>query len=189
MSGLNFVSLRLANVTGPSLSIGPIPTFYKRLKERKSCFCSDTRRDFLDMSDFIFLMNHAIKEEAPGGIFNVSTGVGNTIKDIFDTVVDYLGVELDGPVSVVPPNDDDVQSVVLNPSETEKAFGWKAKVNFKDTICNMLRWYDSMELMPFIVISLSQLKIMSKCIEPNIVKLYGAFGKKSYRSRGHRLRL
>ena len=143
MSGLNFVSLRLANVTGPRLSIGPIPTFYKRLKECKSCFCSDTRRDFLDMSDFIFLMNLAIKEEAPGGIFNVSTGVGNTIKDIFDTVVDYLGIELDGPVSVVPPNDDDVQSVVLDPSETEKAFGWKAKVNFKDTICNMLRWYDS----------------------------------------------
>ena len=34
--------LRLANVTGPRLSIGPIPTFYTRLKEGKSCFCSDT---------------------------------------------------------------------------------------------------------------------------------------------------
>ena len=35
MSGLPFVSLRLANVTGPRLAIGPIPTFYTRLKAGK----------------------------------------------------------------------------------------------------------------------------------------------------------
>ncbi len=50
--GLPVVSLRIANVTGPRLAIGPIPTFYKRLKAGQSCFCSDTVRDFLDMSDF-----------------------------------------------------------------------------------------------------------------------------------------
>ena len=31
-SNLKWVSLRLANITGPRLAIGPIPTFYKRLK-------------------------------------------------------------------------------------------------------------------------------------------------------------
>ena len=31
-SNLRWVSLRLANITGPRLAIGPIPTFYKRLK-------------------------------------------------------------------------------------------------------------------------------------------------------------
>ncbi len=34
ISDLPWVSLRLANVTGPRLAIGPIPTFYKRLKSR-----------------------------------------------------------------------------------------------------------------------------------------------------------
>lgn len=40
MSGLPAVSLRLANITGPRLAIGPIPTFYKRLKAGQSCFAA-----------------------------------------------------------------------------------------------------------------------------------------------------
>ena len=52
-SGLNVISMRLANICGPRLSIGPIPTFYTRLKAGKSCFCSDSVRDFLDMEDFL----------------------------------------------------------------------------------------------------------------------------------------
>ena len=37
----------------PRLSIGPIPTFYERLKDGKKCFCTDSIRDFLDFSDFM----------------------------------------------------------------------------------------------------------------------------------------
>jgi len=143
MSGLSYVSLRLANVTGPRLAIGPIPTFYTRLKDGKSCFCSDTVRDFLDMSDFFALMDLVLQDDAPTGVYNVSTGEGHTIKDIFDAVVAHLGVTLDEPVKVVPAGDDDVPAVVLDPSETEIAFGWKARVNFAETISNMLKWYDT----------------------------------------------
>ncbi|WP_417512993.1 NAD-dependent epimerase/dehydratase family protein [Minwuia sp.] len=142
MSDLPHVSLRLANVTGPRLAIGPIPTFYTRLREGKGCFCSDTVRDFLDMSDFLSLMDIVLEAEAPTGIFNVSTGQGHSIKDIFDTVVDYLGISLDQPVPVVPPGDDDVPAVVLDPTATETAFGWKAAVGFDETIRKMLTWYD-----------------------------------------------
>jgi len=42
----------------------------------------------------------------------------------------------------VPVGDDDVPQVVLDPSETEIAFGWKSKVDFQNTINNQLRWYD-----------------------------------------------
>ncbi len=139
---MEVVSLRLANITGPRLAIGPIPTFYQRLKDGKACFCSETVRDFLDMSDFLLLMDKALVVGAPTGAFNVSTGQGYSIKDIFDTVVSYLGIELDEPVKVVPPGDDDVPAVVLDPSETERAFEWKAKVDFKQTIYRMLSWYD-----------------------------------------------
>lgn len=52
-----YVSLRLANVTGPRLAIGPIPTFYKRLKAGEPCSVSTTVRDFIDMSDFLSLMD------------------------------------------------------------------------------------------------------------------------------------
>ena len=141
-SDLSAVSLRLANICGPRLAIGPIPTFYQRLQAEKSCFCSDTVRDFLDMSDFISLMDIVMKEDAPCGTFNVSTGVGNTIKDIFDEVVEHLGMSKDIDVPIVPVGDDDIQAVVLDPSKTEEVFGWKAKNSFKETIKKQLQWYD-----------------------------------------------
>lgn len=141
-SSLPYVSFRLANVTGPRLSIGPIPTFYTRLKAGKSCFCSDTYRDFLDMRDFLSLMDIALKINAPTGIYNVSTGKGNSIKDIFDVVVQHLGLTLSEPVKVIRPGDDDIQTVILDPSETEKAFSWKAEISFEETISDMLKWYD-----------------------------------------------
>ena len=74
MSGLPFASFRLANVTGPRLAIGPIPTFYKRLKSGQGCFCTDAQRDFLDMSDFLAAVDLAMEDDAPTGIFNVSSG-------------------------------------------------------------------------------------------------------------------
>ena len=142
MASMPVVSLRLANITGPRLAIGPIPTFYKRLKAGQKCFCSDTVRDFLDMSDFIALMDLAVREGAPTGIYNVSTGEGHSIKDVFDEVVAYLGLKLAEPVPVVPPGADDVPAVVLDPSATGPAFGWKARIGFRDTIRRQLEWYD-----------------------------------------------
>lgn len=142
MAELPTVSLRLANVTGPRLAIGPIPTFYKRLKAGQKCFCSDTVRDFLDMEDFFGVMDKVMADNAPTGVFNVSTGEGHTIKDIFDVVVSHLGITLSEPVPVVPPGADDVPAVVLDPSKTEAAFGWKAKYGFEETIRRMLAWYD-----------------------------------------------
>ena len=142
-SGLPVVSLRLANVTGPRLAIGPIPTFYQRLKAGKSCFCSDTRRDFLDMKDFFSVMEVVLQPESPLGVFNVSTGESRSIKDVFDAVSKYLDITPEEPPPIVPPGDDDVPEVVLDPSETERVLGWKAAVGFEETIHRMLAWYDA----------------------------------------------
>ena len=142
LSGLPFVSLRLANVTGPRLSIGPIPTFYTRLKEGKSCFASETVRDFLDMSDFLSLLDLVMDKEGGTGTFNVSTGKGNSIEEVFNAVAAYLGVQLDAPVEVRPVGGDDVPAVVLDPKETKRVFGWEPQIGFDDVIKRMLSWYD-----------------------------------------------
>lgn len=142
MSTLPVLSLRLANVTGPRLAIGPIPTFYKRLKNGQSCFCSDTVRDFLDMRDFLDFMDLVIAGAPRSGTFNLSTGEGHTIKEIFDIVADHLGLgQLDVPI--MPVGDDDVPAVVLDPAETTDAFGWAAKISFADIIRGQLAWYDA----------------------------------------------
>jgi UDP-glucose 4-epimerase len=141
LSGVPTISLRIANVTGPRLAIGPIPTFYKRLKAGQDCFCSDTLRDFIDMSDFLSFMDLAIKENAPTGLFNVSTGAAHSIKEIFDIVSRYLSLPLtDVPITAC--GDDDVPVVSLDPAETFNVFGWHAKVSFEETIRRQLDWYE-----------------------------------------------
>ncbi|MDA0824101.1 MAG: NAD-dependent epimerase/dehydratase family protein [Proteobacteria bacterium] len=137
-----YVSLRLANVCGPRLAIGPIPTFYQRIKAGKPCYCSDTVRDFLDMEDFHSLMDTVMEDQAPAGVFNVSTGEGRSIKQLFDVVAEYLGHIPEGPIRIVPPGSDDIKSVVLDPKHTETVLGWKAKIGFEETIKRALKWYD-----------------------------------------------
>jgi nucleoside-diphosphate-sugar epimerase len=141
-SGLPVVSLRIANVTGPRLAIGPIPTFYKRLKAGQSCFCSDSIRDFLDMSDFLALVDRVIVADAPTGVFNASTGEGHHIKDVFDAVAAYLDLQPSTPAPIVPIGADDVREVVLDRSATERAFDWRPRVGFTETITRQLQWYD-----------------------------------------------
>ena len=113
------VSLRLANICSKNLSIGPIPTFYKRIKENKACFCSEAQRDFLDFDDFYELLKKILFESDQLGFFNVSTGKGTSIKEVFDTVKVYLGKqELEAELKAI--NDDDVSIMILDPSETER---------------------------------------------------------------------
>jgi nucleoside-diphosphate-sugar epimerase len=143
MSGLRFASLRLANICGPRLAIGPIPTFYKRLKAGQGCFCTDAQRDFLDMSDFFAAVDLAIRDDAATGIFNVSSGEGHTIRNVYDAVRHHLGLPADPDVKVVPVGDDDVPAVVPDPSVTRSVLGWSATVSFGETIRRMLSWYDA----------------------------------------------
>lgn len=142
LSGLPFVSLRLASVIGPRLAIGAIPTFYTRLKAGKPCFCTSAVRDFLDIEDFLALMDVVMAKDATTGIFNAGPGEGRSIKDVFEAVRRTLGIDLEEPVEVRPVGEDDVPEVVLDPTATETAFGWRARVPFQQSIDKMIAWYD-----------------------------------------------
>lgn len=139
-SDLSYVSLRLGNICGPRLSIGPIPTFYERLKDGKKCFCTDSIRDFLDFSDFMDFIDLSFKENIQG-IFNLSTGKGNSIKEIYELVCDHFNIK-DKTIEVREINKDDIKEVVLDPQEAFKV-GWKPKFSFKQIIKRQLKWYDN----------------------------------------------
>ena len=137
-SDLSWVSLRLANVTGPRLAIGPIPTFYKRLKAQQPCFCTDAIRDFLDMSDFISAVDLAMAKTDVVGIFNVASGRGRSIKEIYDVVREHLGL---GP----DPASRSSRSAATTcarwcriPRSTMEKLGWTPKVDFRTTMQRVL---------------------------------------------------
>ena len=57
-------------------------------------------------------------------------------------MVERMNIKLDEPVEVLPPNADDVSSLLLDPTETEKSFNWKAGVSLRTGIERLVRWYD-----------------------------------------------
>jgi len=142
LAGVPFVSVRLASVIGPRLTIGAIPTFYSRLKDGKAVFCTTAVRDFLAMSDFFAFMDLAMAPNGPTGIYNVGPGMGHSITDVLAAVAKAIGVEMPDPVDMRPVSSDDVEVVVLDPASTMRDFGWRAKVPFEAAIAEIVAWYD-----------------------------------------------
>ena len=93
------------------------------------------------MADFLSLLDVVLDTEIVG-TFNVSTGEGHSIQEIFDAVARHVGMPDAKPASVNQPGTDDVPAVVLDPSVTEATFGWRASLGFEETIVRMLEWYD-----------------------------------------------
>lgn len=140
--GVPTASLRISNVVAPRLAIGPIPAFYKRLKAGDPCTVTESVRDFLDVRDFLRCLETVIDRHDVTGVFNVSSGVGHSIAEIFGLVARHLGMEGRQPDATVAPAADDIPIVVLDPSHTTEVFGWSADVGFDDTVAGMLGWYD-----------------------------------------------
>ena len=140
MSGVPFVSLRLANVYGPRNLSGPPPTFFQRLSEGKPCFVMDTRRDFVYVDDLLDVVIKAL-EGTGDGHYHVSSGSDISIKEMFDAVVEAMGIELEQEVEVRPRPPDDAASILLDPTRTEKDFDWKAKTPLKEGIAKAIDWY------------------------------------------------
>ena len=85
----------------------------------------------------------AITGESPSGVFNASSGVGISIRQIFDVVAKYLQIVAEKEPPIVPSRSDDVPEVVLDFSKTEKALGWRVKNSFDELVRKMLSFCDN----------------------------------------------
>jgi UDP-glucose 4-epimerase len=141
LSKLDFVSFRLANAYGPRNLSGPLPTFYHRLTTGKACFVMDTRRDFIYVRDLVDVVVRAVDGRGVRGFYHVSTGSDYSIKELFDAALAALGVTLDRPVEVKPRGEDDVYTILLDPSRTIADFDWRATTPLAEGIAAAIDWY------------------------------------------------
>jgi UDP-glucose 4-epimerase len=140
LSGLDWVSFRLANVYGPRNVSGPLPIFFQRLSEGKPVFVVDTRRDFVFVDDFVAVALKAV-DGGESGIYHASSGSDVSIKELFDATVKAMGIELDEDVEVRPRNPDDAPSILLDPSKTESEFDWAARTTLEDGAAKAVAYY------------------------------------------------
>lgn len=140
LSGMNFVSFRLANAYGPRNISGPLPTFYHRLTQEKPCFVMDTRRDFIFIDDLVDCVEKAV-EGAGQGYYHISSGGDVSIKELFDATLKALEMTLEKEVEVRPRNPDDAFTILLDPSRTHADFDWAVKTSLESGVKAAIEYY------------------------------------------------
>lgn len=133
LSGLDYVTFRLANVIGPRNVAGPLPIFYQRLKDGKKCFVTEARRDFVFVKDLARVTVKAC-DGVGHGAYHFSSGKDVAIQELYDAVVKAMGFNEYPAPDVKPLGPDDVASILLDPSRTFADFGNIAFTPLEETV-------------------------------------------------------
>ncbi|MFH1070339.1 MAG: NAD-dependent epimerase/dehydratase family protein [Candidatus Glassbacteria bacterium] len=139
LSGLEFLSFRLANIYGPRNVSGPIPTFFSRLSSGKGCFVVNSRRDFVFVQDLVRILMQAVDGRGSRGYYHVSTGADYSIKEIYEAVTGAMGINTSAEER--ERGKDDAPTILLDPSKTYRDFDWKAETPLRDGIRAAVEWY------------------------------------------------
>ncbi len=122
ISGLDYVTFRLANVIGPRNVSGPLPIFYQRISEGKKCFVTTARRDFVFVGDLAKAVIRAI-DGTGSGAYHFSSGADVAIKELYDAVVKAMELDEYPEPEVREIGPDDAPSILLDPTRTFEDFG------------------------------------------------------------------
>lgn len=122
LSGVDYVTFRLANVVGPRNVAGPLPIFYQRLKDGKPCFVTQSRRDFVYVKDLARVVLQAC-DGVGHGAYHFSSGTDVAIQELYDAVLTAMAVPGRPKAEVKALGPDDVFSILLDPSRTFADFG------------------------------------------------------------------
>lgn len=140
LSGIDFVTFRLANVVGPRNVAGPLPIFYQRLKDGKKCFITKSRRDFVFVKDLARTVVMAC-DGTGHGAYHFSSGSDVAITELYDAVVKAMGVSPYPEPEVRELGPDDVFSILLDPSHTFEDFGQIEFTPIETTVAEAIRYY------------------------------------------------
>ena len=142
LSGISYVTFRLANVIGPRNVSGPLPIFYDRLSQGKKCFVTKSRRDFVYVGD---LAKYVVKaaDGMGSGAYHFSSGKDVEIKELYDCVVDAMNLNDYPEPEIRDLGQDDAHSILLDPSRTFKDFGEIEFTSLKETVNHGVDYYQT----------------------------------------------
>lgn len=152
---LEGVSLRLANVYGPSPSksasddrgiLNKIARFSLAGNNIQLYGDGNYLRDYIYIEDVVSaFLTAGVAKNVSGRSFNVATGRSVTIQDAFQMVVSQVK-ELTGNDTIIeyvdwPENVDPIEfrNFVASTSNFKEIAGWSSKINIEDGICKMIK--------------------------------------------------
>lgn len=122
LSGVDWVTFRLANIVGPRNVSGPLPIFYERLSQGKHCFVTEARRDFVFVHDLARTLLRVVSGTG-AGTYHFSSGRDVAIKELYDAVVRAMKFNDYPEPEIRPLGADDAPTILLDPSRTFRDFG------------------------------------------------------------------
>lgn len=140
LSGLDYVTFRLANVVGPRNVAGPLPIFFQRLKDGKQCFVTKARRDFVFVKDLARVVLRAC-DGTGHGAYHFSSGKDIAIQELYDAVVEAMDIPGRPQAEVKELGPDDVFSILLDPSRTFADFGDLEFTSLEETVSSAIAYY------------------------------------------------
>jgi nucleoside-diphosphate-sugar epimerase len=140
ISGIDFVTFRLANVIGPRNVSGPLPIFYQRLTEGKRCFVTKARRDFVFVKDLARAVVKAV-DGTGTGTYHFSSGKDIAIKELYDAVVAGIGLAEYPEPEIRELGPDDAPSILLDPSRTIHDFGQVEFTPLATLVAEAVKYY------------------------------------------------
>ena len=140
LSGIDYVTFRLANVVGPRNVSGPLPIFFQRLSEGKKCFVTPARRDFVYVGDLVKAVMMASQGTGKGA-YHFSSGGDVAIIELYDEVVKAMGINEYPEPERRELSPDDAPSILLDPSRTFADFGNIEFTPLNVTVWNAVKYY------------------------------------------------
>jgi UDP-glucose 4-epimerase len=141
LSGIDFVTFRLANVVGPRNVAGPLPIFFQRLKDGKKCFVTNSRRDFVFVKDLAATVLKAC-DGVGHGAYHFSSGSDVSVLELYNAVVKAMNLPSYPEPDIRDLSPDDVYSILLDPSKTFVDFGLINFTPIERTVSEAVRYYE-----------------------------------------------
>jgi UDP-glucose 4-epimerase len=140
LSGLDFVTFRLANVIGPRNVSGPLPIFYQRIKDGKRCFVTKARRDFVFVKDLARVVLKAADGQGKGA-YHFSSGKDVAIIELYEQVVKAMNKPDHPAPDIRELGADDAPSILLDPSRTFADFGQVQFTPLDQTVAAAIEYF------------------------------------------------
>jgi UDP-glucose 4-epimerase len=143
MSGIPFISFRLANVYGPRNLSGPLPSFFNNITNNNTSRIINSSRDFIYVSDVVSCTVNALLNVGVNGFFNISTEKETTIMQLYNIIYKVMkpNLPISKNIELCEIGEDDTKTIFIDSKSTRLEFNWVPIMNLEDGIVKTIEWY------------------------------------------------
>lgn len=146
--GLSILRTRAFNHIGERQSTEfAIPAFITRIlaakKEGKQTIATGNMtaiRDISDVKDVVSAYYQIMEQGQVGAVYNVGSGVGNSMQDVLETLIELIGVPIKPVQDQALFRPLDVPCMIADNKKIID-LGWKQKHSLQETLSRTVQWY------------------------------------------------